>query len=503
MNITVTDQEQCKKQVRLEIPGDAVRAETDRMAATLARQVNVAGFRRGHVPTSVVKTRFRKELRDEVLGHLLPHALGDAIREKELKVIGEPSLDELNFGDDESINVTFTVEVVPEFELAEYKNIPLVKNVYKVRDEDVDNAINSFRERHAELVPVEDRPAQSGDIVTVNMTGKIEPLQAQPEEAGGTQQQETTAASDQEASDQEASDQAPAEQEISPQEPSESAASADPDTSEPGEMKEEDVDIELGAKSILKDFTEALTGARPGEVRTLSIEYPEDYTNKQLAGRRATYNLEVTAVRAKEMPEVNDEFAQSISEEFKTADELRADVRSRMEHEAKHRTENEMHAAVIEQLAERNRFDLPDFIVSKEMDSRLQTFVRQLSYQGIDPRQLKVDWGNIRESQREQAEREVRATFVLDKIATAEQIEVSDDELDQEIERAAQGMGETPAALKAHLTKEDALDTIKGQVRNRKALDLVIASADIRTEEVEGLNKENTDAGNEGGQAEE
>ena len=110
MNITVTDQEQCKKQIQLAIPSDAVRAETDRVAANLARQVNVPGFRRGHVPTSVIKTRFRKELRDEVISHLLPHALGDAIKEKALKVVGEPSLDDFKFNDDESIDVTFTVE---------------------------------------------------------------------------------------------------------------------------------------------------------------------------------------------------------------------------------------------------------------------------------------------------------------------------------------------------------------------------------------------------------
>jgi trigger factor len=497
MNIIVTDQEQCKKQVRLEIPGDLVRAETDRVATTLARQVNVAGFRRGHVPASVVKTRFRKELRDEVLGHLLPHALGDAIREKDLKVIGEPSLDELNFGDDQSISVTFTVEVAPEFELADYKNIPLVKHDYKVRDEDVEKAIDSYRERQAELVPVEDRPAQPGDHVTVNMTGKIGPLQqqageAEGEKAEGAEQQETPSpdAPQELAESGEAGGAAQSE-----------SGQGEPAQAEPEQINQQDVDIELGARGILKEFTEALTGARPGDTRAVSIEYPEDYTNKQLAGRRATYTLEVTAVRAKELPEFSDEFAQSVSEEFNTADELRAGVRSKMEREAQHKAESELQAAVLEQLADRNRFDVPEFVVGKEMDSRIQTLVRQLSYQGIDPRQMQVDWGHIRESQREQAEREVRATFVLDRIAEAEQIEVSEDELDQEIERIAQGMGETTAALKARLTKEGALDTIRGQVRNRKALDLVIASADIRTEEVEGLNKENKGTGDEGGQA--
>src|SRR6266705_2364584 len=132
MNITIIDQEHCKKQVRIEIPADTVRAESDKVATELARQVNVPGFRRGHVPKSVVKSRFKKELRDEVLSSLLPTTLGDAIEQKELKVIGKPSIEDLKFGDDESIDVTFTVEVAPEFQLANYKSLPAIKKLYKI-----------------------------------------------------------------------------------------------------------------------------------------------------------------------------------------------------------------------------------------------------------------------------------------------------------------------------------------------------------------------------------
>src|SRR6185295_3369725 len=143
---TVTEQEQCKKQLRLEIPGETVRAETDKIAADLAKKVSVPGFRPGRVPKSVVKTRFKKELRDEMLSHLLPHSLGDAIREKELKVVGEPSVEDLKFKDDESIDVIFNVEVAPEFTLSKYKELPLTKRQYKVRDEDVEKAITRLQQ---------------------------------------------------------------------------------------------------------------------------------------------------------------------------------------------------------------------------------------------------------------------------------------------------------------------------------------------------------------------
>lgn len=472
MNITVTDQENCKKQLRIEIPGDVVRVETEKVATNLARQVNVPGFRRGHVPKSVVKTRFRKELRDEVISHLLPHTLGDAIREKDLKVIGEPAIEDLKFGDDESIDVTFTVEVKPEIDLSNYKELPLKKRVYKIGDEDVDKTIERLREQQAELVPVEDRGAQAGDTVTATLTGRPEPAA----DKAGAARQET--------------------EEQKAEEPKSESGEQESE-----EIKQEDMEIEIGAEGVLKEFSEALTDARPGDSKTFSVTYAEDYKPEKFAGRRFNYTADVTTVRTKELPEASDEFAQSVGEDFKTLDELRAHVRSTLEREAENRTDSEFRSNVMEALVNRNRFPVPEFIVEKQMDSRLNTLVSQLASQGMDPRRLQIDWEGIREGQRERAEREVRGTFILDRIAEVEKIEVSEDELNHEIEHYATSMNQPVDALKARLTKEGAIDSIELQVRNRKALDLVIASAEIETEEVKGFSGADA-ATDEGEQAE-
>ena len=464
MNITITDQDHCKKQLRLEIPGDKVKAETNEIATKLARTVSLPGFRPGHVPTSVVKTRFRKELRDEVLSHILPEALKSAIEEKNLKVLGEPSVDELNYGDDDTINVTITVEVQPEFELSNYNGISLAKRVYKIRDEDVDQIIERYREAHAELVPVEDRPSQPGDIVTATITGKFAPATDQAEQTEG----------------QESSKEAPAGKEVT----------------------EQDVEIEIGGEGVLKEFTEALTGARAGDTRTFSLAYAEDYSHEQYRGRTMDYSVDVTAVRVKELPEVDDQFAGVVNEEHKTVDDLRSSIRSRLEHEAEHKTDDEFRTAIMEALVDRNRFDVPEVVVERQLDSRLRMLISQLANQGMDPRRLQLDWEGLRESQRERAEREVRGFFILDRIASEEKLEVSDEEVDREIERRAEGTRETAAVLKARLTKEDALDSIKEQVRNRKALDLVISSADIRIEEVAGLSEQKATTGETGEQTE-
>ena len=449
MNITVTDQEQCKKLVRLAIPSESVRAETDKVVVNLARQVNVPGFRRGHVPGSVIRTRFKKELREEVISHLLPSALGDAIREKDLKVVGEPSLEAFKFNDDESIDASFTVEVAPEFEIANYKGIALRKRIYKIRDEDVLKAIERLREGLAELVPVEDRGAQTGDRLTLNVKGTV-----------------------------------------APEESPETAASEGALPLASPEIKQDDLEIELGGGGVLTQFTEALSGSTVGVVRTFAVEYPADYKPEKYAGHTFNLTAEVTAVRAKELPEVDDQFASSVNEEFKTVEDLRANIRSKYEHEASHKTEEELRSATIEQLVDRNRFEVPVYIVEKQMDSRINSLIRQFASQGIDPRQLKIDWDAAREGQRERAQSEVRGSFILDRIAELEHIEVSEDEVDGEIEQFAARAGQTREALKARLTKENSLDSIKEQIRNRKALDFVISSAEIRTEEIEGLGAE-------------
>lgn len=453
LQITVTDREQCKKQLRLEIPSETVRAETDKIAGDLARKVNVPGFRPGHVPKSVVKTRFRKELRDEMLSQLLPHSLGDAIREKDLKVIGEPSVEDLKFKDDESIDVTFNVEVAPEFTLSNYKELPLTKRIYNIRDEDVESTIDRLRQSQAELVPVEDRPAQTGDIVTVNLTGRVNVDETEPAES-------------------------PVE-----------------------DIQQQNLDIELGGSGVLTEFTEALSGSRAGDVRSFTVDYPADYEPKKYAGKPVNYTAEVTAVRVKELPEVGDEFARSVSEEFNTLEELRADIRSKLEREAVQKSEAELRSSTMEKLVDRNRFDVPEYVVEKQIDSRMKALFRQMSGRGMDPRLLKIDWETIRDGQQERAEREVRGSFILDRITETEKIEVSEEELAGEIKQFADSIGQTEEALRARLTKENALDSIREQVRHRRALDLVIASAEIRTEEIEGLGADEATTG-EVGQAE-
>ena len=444
MNATVIDQEHCKRQLRLEIPSDTVRTEMDRIAGELSRKIRVPGFRPGHVPKSVVKTRFRKELRDEVVSQLLPQAFGDAVKERELRVVGEPGLEELAFGDDESINVLFSFEVAPSFELADYKNVELVKPVYKVTDDDINKALDSLRDKQAELVPVEDRSSASGDIVSVSMEGQVA-------SAGGE-----TLASGGSTSDQ---------------------------------LSRREYDVDLSGEGVLSEFTSGLSDKRPGDTVSFAVEYPDDYSSKSLAGRHVDYTGEVVAVRRKQLPELDDEFAAGTNDEFKTLDDLKAHIKADLAGHAEERSATELQSAARDELLDRNRFDVPLVMVEQQMDSFLKSFARQMAQHYANPAQLKIDWQAIRESQRERAEKSVRWAFIMNRIAELEKIEATEEDVDAEIERIAEAVNKAPAAVRANLTKENGLDSIKEQIENRKALDLVIASAQIREEEHSGVHE--------------
>jgi trigger factor len=195
-----------------------------------------------------------------------------------------------------------------------------------------------------------------------------------------------------------------------------------------------------------------------------------------------------------------DDESRAASAKFKTVGELQADIRSKLEKDAEQKSDAEFRSATMEKLVDRNRFDVPEYVVEKQIDSRMKAMFRQMAGQGMDPRLLKIDWSSVRDGQRERAEREVRGSFILDNIAQTEKLEVDEEELSREIKEYADSIGQTEEALRARLTKENSLDSIREQVRHRKALDLVIASAEIRTEEIEGPDADESSTG-EGGKA--
>src|SRR6266513_2811124 len=287
-----------RKQIDVEIEPEAVRAVYDNVSDRYAKGANVPGFRPGHAPRGAVRTRFKDQIRTELLRELLPDAVQKAVEEHKLAPLGEP---ELNLENTEGlselgakpISFSVNVEVLPDIKLGDYKGLEVARRTRPVNDEDLDRVIESLRENSATLEPVEDRGARPGDTVTANFHGKF---------------------------------------------------LSEPDA-EP--IKVEDVDVVLGGPGVVAEITDNLTGTKPDDEKVFTVDYPADFTSKGLAGKQVEYTIKVSAVRIKELPQLDDEWAQSLGDEVESLEQLRAKVRSDLDQQAKNEADSRVKADLV------------------------------------------------------------------------------------------------------------------------------------------------------------
>ncbi|HYJ46441.1 MAG TPA: trigger factor, partial [Pyrinomonadaceae bacterium] len=434
MKTELIDLSPTRKEIKIEIEAEAVRAAYDRISDQYAQQATVPGFRPGHAPRSVVRTRFKDKIRGDVLQELVPQAVQEAIEKHSLEAIGEPELhldnsEGLNKIGAEPISLHVHVEVLPEVKLGEYKNLEAARRVRPVREEDVERVLEGLRENSASLQAVEDRGAEVGDTVTVNFQGKFV------------------------------------------------------ETPDEEDINVADVDVEIGGPGVQQEFTDNLMGVKADDVRTFMVDYPSDFTSKGLAGKKVSYTATVTAVRRKELPELDDEWAKSLNEEFESLADLREKVREDLQKRAGVESENRLRSEVMRKLVEAHPFEVPETLREHQANHRLEAAVRDMIGRGIDPRGENINWEGVRDSLKTQADFDVRGSLLLERIADAENIGVSDEEIEAEINELAASSRQAPEQVRAALTKQGGTTSIADRLRNRKALDLIVSSARVTDEE--------------------
>jgi len=418
------DATNCKKELLIEIPVDVVRREAEAVTTQYARVARIPGFRPGHAPRSVVGRHFRDDIRNEVVQSLVPKFFENAVKEQKWSVVGQPHFQDLKFEEDNPLTCKVTFEIYPEIELQPYKGLEVEEETPQVTEPEVDQALNELRERAATFEVVSDRPAADGDFVTISYQGYDVKAPASP----------------------------------------------------PVEAR--DVTLQLGGAETVTAFGENLRGSRPGETREFEVTYPEDYRRRSLAGKTLRYRVEVQSIKQKVVPTADDELAKSVSE-FATLDELRAKLREDLVGRARRRVEMGAREKLVEQLLQLHQSPVPEIMVEAQIDRKLQRMMAQLISQGVDPRQAQIDWRKLREDSRAPAEKEVRASLLLSKVAEAEQLEVSEEEVDEIIREMAQEAHEPPATFKTRLTREGELDSIKSTRRNQKAIEFIYRNAQI------------------------
>ncbi len=414
----------CKKELVIEIPVDTVQREADSVAGQFAKRARIPGFRPGHAPTFLVRQHFRDDIRSEIAQTLIPRFFQTAVKDHKWEIVGQPRFEDLKFEDDKPLTCKATFEIYPEFELQPYKELEVEEEQAAITDADLDKAIADLREGAATFEVVTDRPAADDDHLTVNYRG-----------------QDTSLPS-----------------------------------SQPTEAKE--AVVHLGGKHTVQAFTENLRGVKVGEVREFPVTYPADYPQKTLAGKTLSYRVEIQSIKRKVVPPADDELAKSVSE-FATLEELRTKLRQDLTENAKRQAEMGSKQKLAEKLLEANQFPVPEVLVEIQLDRKIERTLGQLLSQGIDPRETQVDWRKVREEARPEAEREVRVALVLSRVADAEKIDLTEEEVDDVIREMAQERHLTAAELKTRLTRDGKLDTLKSTRRNQKALDFIYRNAKI------------------------
>jgi len=429
LRVEVSNLSSIKRQLQVEISADVVAQEFDRISAELARQVHVPGFRPGRAPKSVIKARFRDEIRNEVIKNLVPSALQNAVDQERLEVVGEPSVTEISVNDGKPLLFKTVVEIMPTVPDPEYKGIEVTRKVKRITDEDVEREVRRLQETLAQLVPVEDRPAQDGDYAMVNVVGRYINANEQ-------------------------------------------------------ELKVDNMTVVINGPDTPPEFTENIRGSRIGQQRTFRVKRRQEHSSRDLAGREMECTITLEGLYTKELPELDDDFARGLGQ-YEGLEDLRSKLRQQLEREAQQQADEDMRAELLRLLVERNNFDVPDYFVKQQLESYMQSVAETLMMQGIDPRNAGIDWEALLNERRPQALREVQGALLLERIAELEAIEISEEELDAEVARIAQFRGKPIGATKSRLTKEGSIDSIRNRLRNQKALDIVVDNAKVTTREVD------------------
>jgi trigger factor len=411
-----------KREISIEIPAEEVARETDTLIQKYQKMARLPGFRRGHVPASIIRQRFKEDLKSDVVEALVPRYFRKEAERLGMVPVSQPRVTDLHIHEGEPLRFKATFEIMPEIKVEGYKELRADHPVIDVNDEEVEEALNNVREQHATFTSVEGRSLADGDFAQASMDGK-------PKHEDGD------------------------------------------DKTKPVHMDE--ILIEIGGKNTVPEFSENLRGANAGDEREFEVVYPEDTQDKRLAGKTLVYTVRIQAIKQKNLPELSDEFAKELGE-FTSLDQVRKQIRENIIAERKHTAEREAKDKLVAELVRRNDFEVPESLIDRQIDLRLERGLRAMAAQGVKMEDMKkMDLPRLRAGQRDQAVQDVKSSLLLDRIAELEAIAVSEDELNRELDALARQTKQTLEAVRARLTQDGGLDRIRNRIRSEKTLEFL------------------------------
>ena len=407
-----------KREVQIEVAAEEVTRETEAIIRKYQQLARIPGFRRGHVPASVIRQRFAEDIRTQVVDTLVPRHFRQEMHKQGLVPVSEPQVTDLHVEEGEPLRFKANFEVMPEIKVEGYKELRAAKPDISVSDEEVEESLKNLQEQQATFVSVEDPTLADKDFAQVSLDGKPEDGQGQP-------------------------------------------------------VHMDDLLVEIGGTNTMPEFTENLRGRSVGDEPSFPVTYARDFSDPRLAGKTILYTLKVQAIKRKNLPELNDQFAKELGD-FASLDEVRRRLRENIEADRRRHAEREAKDKLIAELIKRNDFELPEALVERQVDLRLERGRRALMAQGVKAEDLKkIDLNRLRAAERERARNEVKGSLLLDKIAQEENIQVDEEEINREVEALAAQARQSPDAIRARLTREGVLDRIRDRIRSEKTLDFL------------------------------
>lgn len=400
-------------ELQISIPWNEVETEQQRILRSFRKQARIPGFRPGKAPEALIRTRFAEEVKREVLEALVPKFFWKEAQAQDFRVVGAPNIQDVKFEESEPLEFRAEFEIVPDFELKEYRRLKVHYKEPEITDEEISAELERLRERQATFRNEDPRPLDDGDIAVVSL--KSDEVEGVPQ----VDQSETT--------------------------------------------------LTIGSEETLADFTTALKGKSPGDKVDFDVTYPEDFGNEKLAGKTIPFHAEVKGLRKKELPGLDDDFAADVGD-FRSLDELKERIKQELYgHRRRHAVEH-AHEHIIDELIKLHDFPLPERMVKDQIRTRVERTARSLASQGINLEEMQLDWKKIGEEQRSRAERDVKAGLLLERIAEAEAFEADEEEIDAQIERFAQQKKMSMSRARQELAESGALDNIRSSLVNEKTL---------------------------------
>ena len=405
---------ECVREVKIEASAAEVDGVFTSVLKEYKRYAKIPGFRAGKVPEQVVKRRFAEQIRKDVIERLLPERFQAAIQTAGLLPVSQPQLMQLTLEEGKALDGTAVFEVVPVISIDGYETVSVLKPEVTVSEEDFQRELKQLQESRATVETVdEDRALVDGDWAEISFSGATQGEEAEP-------------------------------------------------------VSGENSLVEIGGEQTLPAFTEALRGAKAGQEIEAEVTYPAEYQEARLAGKSVRYAITVKAIKKRTLPELNDAFAQELGE-YEDMAALETRIREFLTTTRQRETEQQVREALFAQLAERFQFPVPETLVQQQVDARLERGLRALASQGMSAEMMrKLDLGRLRGAQRDAALQEVKTALLLDRIAEAEQIEVSDEELEHELQIAALQSREPLESLRKRLTDDGGLARIREQIKREK-----------------------------------